>query len=196
MYLDLLGRAADPGGKAFWLRKVDAGEPRATIIRKFQGTPEYARRVVDDVYRTFLQRNPDPSGQAYWAGKVQRGTNPDELRVQVIGSSEYWTKAGASPQSFATALYQQVTRTPATSAQVAGIVGAIDGGRTRTSLAASVLASGAGDTATVQGIYERYLRRTPPASEVTYWVGKLQSGVTELRLIEAVIASNEYYRRA
>ena len=196
VYLDLLGRAADPGGKAFWLRKVDAGEPRGTIIRKFQGTPEYARRVVDDVYRTFLQRNPDPSGQAYWAGKVQRGTNPDELRSQVIGSNEYWTKAGASPQSFAAALYQQVTRTPATSAQVAGIVSAIAGGRTRTSLAASVLASGAGDTATVQGIYERYLRRTPPASEVTYWVGKLQSGVTELRLIEAVIASNEYYRRA
>lgn len=196
VYLDLLGRAADPGGKAFWLRKLAAGDPRAEIIRKFQTTPEYARRVVDDVYRTFLQRLPDAGGQAYWAGKVQRGTNPDELRTQVLGSSEYWTKAGASPQSFAAALYQQVTRTPASSAQIAAVVGAIGSGRTRTSLAASVLASTAGDTATVQGTYERYLRRTPPASEVSYWVGRLQAGVTELRLIEAVVASNEYYRRA
>jgi hypothetical protein len=196
VYLDLLGRAADPGGKAFWLRKLTAGDPRGEIIRKFQGTPEYARRVVDDVYRTFLQRTPDPSGQAYWAGKVQRGANPDEIRTQVIGSNEWWTKAGASPQSFGAALYQQVTRTPATSAQLSGIVSAIAGGRTRTSLAASVLASTAGDTATVQGIYERYLRRTPPPSEVTSWVGRLQAGMTELRVIEAVIASNEYYRRA
>jgi hypothetical protein len=196
VYLDLLGRAADPSGKAFWLRKLTAGDPRAEIIRKFQGTPEYARRVVDDVYRTFLQRTPDPSGQAFWAGRVQRGANPDEIRAQVIGSNEWWTKAGASPQSFGAALYQQVTRTPATSAQVAGVVSAIGSGRARTSLAASVLASSAGDTATVQGIYERYLRRTPPASEVTYWVGRLQAGITELRLVEAVIASNEYYRRA
>lgn len=196
VYLDLLGRPADPSGKAFWLRKLDAGEARAGIIRKFQTTPEYARRVVDDIYRTFLQRNPDPSGQAYWAGKVQRGANPDEIRTQVLGSNEWWTKAGASPQSFGAALYQQVTRTPATAAQISGIVSAIGSGRTRTSLAASVLASRAGDTATVQSIYERYLRRTPPTSEVTYWVGRLQAGVTELRLVEAVIASNEYYRRA
>jgi hypothetical protein len=196
VYLDLLGRAADPGGKAFWLRKLTAGDPRAEIIRKFQTTPEYARRVVDDVYRTFLQRTPDPSGRAYWAGKVQRGANPDEIRTQVIGSNEWWTKAGGSPQSFGAALYQQVTRTPATTTQITGIVDAIAGGRSRTSLAASVLASTAGDTATVQGVYERYLRRTPPSSEVNYWVGRLQAGVTELRLVEAVIASNEYYRRA
>lgn len=196
VYLDLLGRPADPGGKAFWLRKLTAGDRRDEIIRKFQTTPEYARRVVDDVYRTFLQRLPDPSGQAFWAGRVQRGTNPDELRAQVIGSNEWWTKAGASPQSFAAALYQQVTRTPATSAQISGVASAIGSGRTRTSLAASVLASTAGDTATVQGIYERYLRRTPPSSEVSYWVGRLQAGISELRLVEATVASNEYYRRA
>jgi len=196
VYLDLLGRAADPGGKAFWLRKVDAGEPRVGIIRKYQTTKEYNRRVVDDVYKTFLKRNPDSGGQTYWAEKLRTGANPDAIRTQVIGSNEYYTKAGASSAGFAAAIYQQVTRIPATKAQVDAVVNQIRAGKTRTSIAAALLATPAGDTATVQGIYERYLRRTPPSSEITYWVNKLQAGVTELKIVEATVASNEYYNRS
>jgi subtilisin-like proprotein convertase family protein len=196
VYLDLLGRAADPGGKAFWLLKVDKGESRVGIIRKYQTTPEYNRRVVDDVYKTFLKRNPDSGGQAYWADKVRKGANPDEIRAEVIGSGEYFTKSGGSSAGFAAAMYQQVTRTPATDAQINTVVAQIQAGKTRTAIAAALLATPAGDTATVQGVYERYLRRTPPASEVTYWVNKLQSGVTELKIVEATVSSNEYYNRS
>ncbi len=196
VYLDLLGRAADPSGKAFWLRKVDRGESRVGIIRKYQTTPEYNRRVVDDVYKTFLKRNPDKGGQAYWAEKIRKGANPDEIRTQVIGSNEYYNKAGASSAGFAAAIYQQITRTPATQAQIDSVVAQIKAGKTRTSIAAALLATKAGDTATVQGIYERYLRRTPPASEVTYWVNKLQAGTTELKIVEATVSSNEYYNRS
>ena len=196
VYLDLLGRAADPGGKAFWLRKVVAGEPRTGIIRKYQTTPEYNRRVVDDVYKTFLKRNPDKSGQTFWAEKIRKGANPDEVRTQVIGSNEYLTKSGGSSAGFAAAIYQQVTRVPATKAQVDSVVAQIKAGNTRTSITAALLATKAGDTATVQGIYERFLRRTPPASEVTFWVNKLQSGVTELKIVEATVGSNEYYNRS
>jgi subtilisin-like proprotein convertase family protein len=196
VYLDLLGRAADPGGKAFWLRKVDAGESRVGIIRKYQTTPEYRRRVVDDVYKTFLQRNPDKSGQTYWAEQVRKGVNPDQLRAQVIGSNEYWNKSGASAAGFAAAIYQQVTRTPATPAQVASVTSQLAAGKTRSSIAAALLATPAGDTATVKGIYERYLRRTPPSSEVTFWVNRLQSGVTELKIVESTVSSNEYFNRS
>jgi hypothetical protein len=196
VYLDLLGRAADPGGKAFWLRKVDAGQARVGIIRKYQTTPEYNRRVVDDVYKTFLKRNPDKSGQTYWAEKIRKGANPDEVRAQVIGSGEYFTKSGGTASGFAAAIYQQVTRVPATQPQIDAVVAQIQAGKSRASIAAALLATKAGDTATVQGIYERYLRRTPPGSEVTYWVNKLQSGVTELKIVEATVASNEYFNRS
>jgi hypothetical protein len=199
VYLDLLGRAADPGGKAFWLRKVDANPTaagRVGIIRKYQTTPEYNRRVVDDVYKTFLKRNPDKSGQTYWAEKVRKGANPDEIRAQVIGSSEYLTKSGGSSAGFAAAIYQQVTRIPATQAQIDAVVNQIKAGKTRTSIAAALLATKAGDTATVQSLYERYLRRTPPAAEITYWVNKLQAGTTELKLVESTVSSNEYFNRS
>ena len=196
VYLDLLGRAAEPGGKAFWLRKVDRGESRVGIIRKFQTTPEYRRRVVDSVYKTFLQRNPDSSGQAYWAEQIRKGANPDQIRAQVIGSNEYWNKSGASSAGFAAAIYQQVTRTPATQAQIDAVAAQLKAGKSRQSIAAALLATKAGDTATVQGIYEKYLRRTPPGSEVTYWVNKLQAGVTELKIVEATVGSNEYYNRS
>lgn len=199
VYLDLLGRAADPSGKAFWLRKVDANPTaagRVGIIRKYQTTPEYNRRVVDDVYKTFLKRNPDAAGQAFWAGKVRKGANPDEIRAQVIGSGEYLTKSGGSSAGFAAAIYQQVTRTPATQAQINAVVAQINAGKSRTSIAAALLATKAGDTATVQGIYERYLRRTPPAAEITFWVNKLQAGTTELKLVESTLSSNEYFNRS
>jgi hypothetical protein len=196
VYLDLLGRAAEPGGKAFWLRKVDAGESRVGIIRKFQTTPEYRRRVVDGVYKTFLQRTPDKSGQTYWAEQIRKGANPDQIRAQVIGSNEYYTKSGGSPAGFAAALYQQVTRVPATNAQITSVTNQIKAGKSRQSIAAAVLATREGDTATVQGIYEAYLRRTPPASEVTFWVNRLQSGVTELKIVESTVSSNEYYNRS
>ncbi|MGN6696468.1 MAG: DUF4214 domain-containing protein, partial [Aquihabitans sp.] len=199
VYLDLLGRAADPSGKAFWLKKVDANPTaagRIGIIRKYQTTAEYNRRVVDDVYKTFLKRNPDSSGQAYWAEKIRKGANPDEIRTQVIGSNEYYTNAGGSSEGFAAAIYQQVTRNPATQQEINAVVAQIKAGKSRTSIAAALLATKAGDTATVQGLYERYLRRTPPASEITYWVNKLQAGTTELKLVEATVSSNEYFNRS
>lgn len=196
VYLDLLGRSAEPSGKAFWLRKVDRGESRVEIIRKFQTAPEYRRRVVDSVFRTFLQRNPDKSGQTFWAEQIRKGANPDQIRAQVIGSNEYWNKSGGSAEGFAAALHQQVTRIPATSAQIASIKSQLAAGKTRQSIAAGVLATRAGDTATVQSIYETYLRRTPPASEVTSWVNRLQGGITELKIVEAIIGSNEYYNRS
>jgi subtilisin-like proprotein convertase family protein len=196
VYLDLLGRAAEPGGKAFWLRKVDRGESRVEIIRKFQTAPEYRRRVVDAVYKTFLQRVPDKGGQTYWAEQVRKGANPDQIRAQVIGSNEYYNKSGASPAGFAAALYQQVTRKPATPTQISYVSALLAAGRTRQSVAAAVLATREGDTATVQAIYEAYLRRTPPAREVTYWVNRLQAGVTELKIVESTISSNEYYNRS
>lgn len=199
VYLDLLGRAADPSGKAFWLRKVDADPTiagRTGIIRKYQTTGEYNRRVVDDVYKTFLKRNPDSGGQAFWAEKIRKGANPDEIRTQVIGSNEYYTKSGGSPEGFAAAIYQQVTRTPATQAEITAVVNQIKAGKSRTSIAAALLATRAGDTATVQGIYERFLRRTPPPTEITSWVNKLQSGTTELKLVEFIVSSNEYFNRS
>lgn len=199
VYLDLLGRAADPSGKAYWLKRVDASPTaagRIGIIRKYQTTAEYNRRVVDDVYKTFLKRNPDSGGQAFWAEKIRKGANPDEIRTQVIGSSEYYTKSGGTPEGFAAAIYQQVTRTAATPAQTTAVVNQIKAGKTRTSIAAALLATKAGDTATVQGLYERYLRRTPPAAEITYWVNKLQAGTTELKLVESTVSSNEYYNRS
>ncbi len=89
-----------------------------------------------------------------------------------------------------------MTRIPATQAQINAVTAQIKAGKTRTSIAAALLATKAGDTATVQGIYERYLRRTPPGSEVTYWVNKLQAGVTELKIVEATVGSNEYFNRS
>lgn len=196
VYLDLLNRTAESGGKAYWLGRLDKGESRVKIIRTYQTTPEYRRTVINDIYKTFLNRKADSAGISYWSGRLLKGANPDQIRSLVIGSSEYLTRAGGTSQGFAAALYQQVLRRPATTPEINAVVAKINGGTSRASIGAALLASEAGDTVTVAGIYEHYLRRTPPDAETGYWVSQLQKGVTELKLVEAIVASNEYYNRA
>lgn len=199
VYLDLLGRSADPGGKAYWLKRLDRNESRLTIIRQYQTTPEYRRTVVDDVFRAFLNRPSDAAGRTYWAEQIRKGANPDKIRSQVISSSEYYTKAGSSAASFVAAAHQQVLRRPATANEISAISAQLANGTSRASVASKLLASREGDTATVAGIYERYLRRTPqpaPSTEASTWINKLQAGTTELKVVEAIVGSNEYYNRA
>jgi subtilisin-like proprotein convertase family protein len=196
VYLDLLNRTAEPGGKAYWLRRLDSGESRVLIIRTYQRTNEYRRTVVDDVYKVFLGRKADTAGRAFWAEKIRTGANPDQIRASVIGSGEYYNRAGASPAGFAAALYQQVLRRPATSAETTSVTNQLKAGATRGGIAAKLLATKEGDTATVASIYERFLRRTPPASQTNAWVAQLQRGITELKLVEQIVASSEYYNRA
>jgi len=113
-----------------------------------------------------------------------------------VGSNEYYNKAGASSTGFAAAIYQQIVRRPATTTEINSVKSQLAAGKTRQSIAAALLATRSGDTATVQSIYERYLRRTPPGSEVTYWVNKLQAGTTELKIVESTVGSNEYYNQS
>ncbi len=196
VYLDLLNRTAEAGGKAYWVARLDSGESRVKIIQTYQRTPEYRRTVVDDVYRVFLNRVAEPSGRQFWAEQILRGANPDQIRASVIGSSEYLNRAGGTSEGFAAALYQQVLRRPATSNEIGLVVNQIRQGVARSTIGSQLLATVEGDRSTVAGIYERYLRRTPPSDQTEAWVAQLQRGVTELKLVEQIIASSEYFNRA
>lgn len=195
VYLDLLGRGADPSGKAFWIAQIESGRPRYAILNSFAGTREFRGRQVEIAYQAILGRIVDPGALEHWRERL-RTTDLDVLRSSLLGSPEFLTKAGGI-DGWAPALYQQVLRRPASPEEAAAAKQQVTtGGKTRQQVAAALLVTPEADTVTTQALYEAYLRRTPPASEVGFWVGRLQSGVRETRMIVEIIASNEYFQKA
>jgi subtilisin-like proprotein convertase family protein len=192
VYLDMLGRAAEPEGKAYWVDRINSGQPRYEILNSFSRTSEYRVRAVRRIYTQLLGHDADAAGRTYWADQLKT-KNPDVLRASLLGSPEFLSRAGGI-DGWAPAMYQLVLRRPATPTEAKQAKDQVTtGGKTRSQVALALLATPAADTATVQSVYEGYLRRTPPPSEASFWVGRLQSGAFETRMVVEIVAGDEYY---
>lgn len=192
VYLDMLGREAEPAGKAYWVDRINGGRPRYEILNSFSKTSEYRVRAVRRIYTQLLGHDADTAGRNYWADQLKT-KNPDVLRASLIGSPELLTRAGGI-DGWAPAMYQLVLRRPATTQEAASAKAQVTtGGKSRTQVALALLATPGADTVTVQSVYEGYLRRTPPPSEASFWVGRLQGGAFETRMVVEIVAGNEYY---
>ncbi|MBX7164721.1 MAG: DUF4214 domain-containing protein [Pirellulales bacterium] len=92
LYLDVLGRAADPFGKNAWVAALNGGLSRSAAISTFQGTDEAWTRVVDLLYSDLLDRHVDVLGATYWTSMLKTGQKKiDELGLALVGSAEYFS---------------------------------------------------------------------------------------------------------
>jgi len=94
LYRALMGRDSDPGGRAFWLGRLNAGLPRVDVFASFIRSWEFgqfcelagiergefnsppggmARVFVTRMYRTALQREPDIGGLDHWTNQFVYG---------------------------------------------------------------------------------------------------------------------------
>ncbi|HLJ96534.1 MAG TPA: DUF4214 domain-containing protein, partial [Gemmataceae bacterium] len=64
--------------------------------------------LVDYWYRTYLGRQADPSGLASWTAQLNQGTPADEVLATILGSPEFYTKAGSTPEGFITLLFMDI----------------------------------------------------------------------------------------
>ncbi|HEV7721468.1 MAG TPA: DUF4214 domain-containing protein [Iamia sp.] len=194
VYLDMLGRPAEPAGKAYWVERIGSGQPRYEILNSFSRTSEYRTRVVRRIFTQLLGRDATPTERTSWADQL-RTKNPDVLRSSLLGSATFLGRAGGI-DGWGPALYQLVLRRPATGPEAAAAKAQVTtGGKTRTQVALALLATPAADTVTVQSVYEAYLRRTPPPNEASFWVGRLQGGAFETRMVVEIVAANEYFNQ-
>jgi Tol biopolymer transport system component len=92
LYLNILRRLPDPGGRAYWIGQLDAGSDRPSLARQLFLSVESNGRRVDGLYQRLLGRTPDLSGRTYWAMVLI--TNDDlELAALLVGSPEYFAAA-------------------------------------------------------------------------------------------------------
>jgi hypothetical protein len=89
LFRDVLGRSADPGGRAAFVSLLDRGRSRYAVAKTLLTSPEGWGHVVDDLYRHFLRRPSDSSGRAFWRARLAAGTSVEGVIAALAGSTEY-----------------------------------------------------------------------------------------------------------
>ena len=100
LYENVLGRAGEPSGTAFWLAALGSGTSRATVAADFVTSTESALRVVNGDYTAFLQRSGEPSGVNFWLNQLRSGAQTlPQVAADFLGSTEYAGLAASAPQT-------------------------------------------------------------------------------------------------
>jgi hypothetical protein len=91
MYHDLLGRAPDPSGLAYWLNKLQNGTDPGSIAFGFAASAEReGQRVLAD-YQKVLGPTPAQAEIDYWVDQfVNRGMTNEGVIAGFVGSAEYY----------------------------------------------------------------------------------------------------------
>ena len=95
IYQNVLGRAPDAGGRAFWLNELDTGaRTRGMVMIGFSESAENRQLTASEVdvilvYFDMLRRTPDPGGYAFWVGYLDAGNTTHEMIGAVVAGPEY-----------------------------------------------------------------------------------------------------------
>jgi hypothetical protein len=90
MYLDILGRAADAGGLAYWTGQLSQGASRAAVAQGFASSVERETQRINDDYFTDLGRAADAAGQSYWVNAFENGKHNEDVIAGFLASREYY----------------------------------------------------------------------------------------------------------
>lgn len=126
VYQNVLGRAPDAGGLAYWTGELDSGRAtRGQVMTGFSESAEYAQLKANPVYVSMvyiglLRRAPDQSGFDYWTARMDQGNSGQELIGQFLASTEYANRFNGSSQTMlaATATTTSTTSTSTSTASV------------------------------------------------------------------------------
>ena len=102
-YQNILGRAGDAGGIAYWESEVarlsglgaDPTEAFIAIVVAFYTSAEFTARglsneaFVDSLYGAFFNRAADAGGRSYWVDQINLGLSREMVMVGFLFSSEF-----------------------------------------------------------------------------------------------------------
>ena len=95
IYQNILGRAPDPGGYAFWVGELNSGRwTRGQVMIGFSESAEYKGLTSHEVYVTMmyvgmLRRSPEEAGFNFWVNYLDSGNSGLALIDGFLNSQEY-----------------------------------------------------------------------------------------------------------
>src|SRR5262249_10589435 len=128
VYRDLLLRAPDSSGLAFFTGLLDQGTAtRTQVAQAIENSQEYQTLEVSNLYQGVLRRAADPSGLNTWVHYLAQGGTAEQLRALLLGSDEYFSRfGGGSNSGYLAALYQDALQRSLDATGAAGWGGALD----------------------------------------------------------------------
>jgi hypothetical protein len=197
VYEDVLARAADPSGQAYWVQQLEAGQPRAVFVNSLDHSAEYfGNIIITPAYRNYLGRAPDAGGLAYWVDQMQNhGLTDERLEAGFISSPEFYAHAGGTDKAFVDALYQSLLGRAADASGETYWVGQLAAGVSRATVAYFFAAGRERESERIADDYMHYLGRQPDSQGLNYWVDQLAGGVTNEQVITGFAASDEYFSK-
>jgi hypothetical protein len=196
VYLDLLGRPADPGGLAFWTGLLDRGVERGDVVGLMEQSPEYRTDQVEKLYQIYLHRPADPVGQSLFVPFLEAGGSLEQVAASILGSPEYFVDRGSgSNDGFLTALYLDVLGRSVDPSGRAAWDQALAAGASQAQVAAAILGSLEYQQGLIQSFYTQFLHRPADPGGLATFVSALQLGARDEQIIIAIMASDEYFSR-
>jgi Domain of unknown function (DUF4214) len=98
LYQNVLGRAPDPGGLAFWVGQLNGGIlTRGQVMLGFSESPEFKQTSYNKVYVTMiyvgmLRRAPEQSGFDFWVNQLNNGASGLNLIQGFLNAPEYHSR--------------------------------------------------------------------------------------------------------
>jgi hypothetical protein len=191
-YEDLLGRAPDAPGVAFFLELLAAGTSHHDVAATLLSSGEYRVRVVVAGYQEVLGRPADPAGLALFTWVFAHGASDQQFVAQLVGSNEFFAASSSTATGFVEHAYQMILGRPADGAGLAAFVALLSGGASRAQVAAELLGSTEYRSDVVSFCFQSLLGRAPDAAGLAAQVVFLVSGGTIEQFIANVVGSSEF----
>lgn len=185
LFADLLHRPPDAAGLASLGGQLAAGATRAQIALAVQASPEFRHGMVQASFEELLDRPADAAGLASLLPLPE-----ERLQAAILGSDEYFARAGADNTAFLRSLYQDVLGRDLDPSGQQTFSQALDQNVSRTQVAFAVLSSPEAKARSINLLYERFLERPADLAGLA----SFQSVPTEAA-IARILASEEYRRR-
>jgi hypothetical protein len=94
VYQNVLGRAPDPSGLAYWTRQLDKGQTRGRMMVGFSESSEYIRKqaaavTVVELWWGMVKRAPTPAEVTGFSARLKDGTPATTIILELLASTEY-----------------------------------------------------------------------------------------------------------
>ncbi len=101
VYQNVLNRAPDSGGLAYWVGQLDNGVSRGAVMSGFAESDEFVGQTgtvqaggpnegaTTRLYLAFFKRLPDAGGLAFWSGQLDGGNTVNNVAAGFAGSAEF-----------------------------------------------------------------------------------------------------------
>ena len=195
LYADLLGRAPDPGGLAYWLGQLDAGRSPQCVAYGFLRSQEYCTSTITGLYEQLLDRQPDAAGLAFWVTIMGGGTSLQQIILGFCDSAEYRGN-NPPPGQFVDSLYQRLLNRAPDPAGRQGWIDALAAGRSTADVINGFLASQEYCANRVTSLYQTLLGRQPDPAGLAGWVASMTGGAPFQDIQQGFLTSTEYEKRA